>query len=535
VIHSLHQLLERAAHEHPGAVAVVDGDREVPYAELDAMAGQVAAALLAHGVRRGDRVGLYLPKSVEAVAGIYGVLRAGAAYVPLDPDAPAARLALMLADCGVETLLTSSEVAERWSGLIEGRAPLRNLVVLDRPPTGDARTGGGPPGSRSEDPAAPPGLRITPASRVWGRPAAAPVRGTGLDLAYVLYTSGSTGMPKGVMLSHHNALAFVEWAVGAFGVTAGDRLGNHAPLHFDLSVFDLFAAAYAAAAVVLVPRRAAAFPPLLARLTDEARVTVWYSVPSTLTLLATRGGLQPGALPRLRTVLFAGEVFPLQHLRRLRELLPHARFVNLYGPTETNVCTWYEVPPLGPGDGTADRSLPIGSAIDGVEVLAVREDGAPCGPGEIGELLVRGPTVMHGYWGDAERTSLSLVPHPEDLPGPVYRTGDLVTADADGVFSFIGRRDAQVKSRGYRIELGEVEHAVGAHPDVVECAVVAVPDELLTNRLKAYVVARDGLDSSRLVDFCAKRLPAYMLPSEVAFVAALPKTSTGKTDRGALI
>jgi acyl-coenzyme A synthetase/AMP-(fatty) acid ligase len=249
-------------------------------------------------------------------------------------------------------------------------------------------------------------------------------------------------------------------------------------------------------------------------------------------MLVLRGGLKQGDLHALRTILFAGEVFPTRHLRRLMDLLPHVRFANLYGPTETNVCTWWEVEPL-PDDAA---EIPIGRPIANVDTFAVTEDGRLARQGEVGELYVRGPTVMQGYLGDPDKTAARLVRHPfgEVVDQPVYRTGDLVEEAADGSYRFLGRRDDQIKSRGYRIELGDVEAALYGHPAVAECAVVAVPDEVITNRLEAYVVLREEVSKPELLQSCAERIPAYMVPSDLRFAEALPRTSTGKVDRRAL-
>jgi amino acid adenylation domain-containing protein len=396
----------------------------------------------------------------DAVIAVYGILKAGAVYVPLDDQAPAARIAYIANDTDM-------------------RVVLRDLDGIDAYP------------------ATPPTIE---------RDAD--------DLAYILYTSGSTGTPKGVTLSHRNALAFVLWAAEEVGIGADDRLSSHAPLNFDLSVFDLFATAATGATLVLVPRDASVFPIELARLIRDEQISVWYSVPSILTLLTMRGGLDLNPLPALRTVIFAGEVFPTKYLRALMELLPGARFLNFYGPTETNVCTWYEVPRPAPDP------LPIGRPIAGVDIDVVEE-----------ELHVSGPTVMHGYWGDAEKTAGVLSEH-----GGVrtYRTGDFVQWNGDGNLRFLGRRDSQVKSRGYRIELGEVERALSAHERVTECAVLAVPDELMTNRLRAIVAPSGDLTVAELVAFCEERLPRYMIPTEFELRDALPKTTTGKIDRALL-
>jgi acyl-coenzyme A synthetase/AMP-(fatty) acid ligase len=206
--------------------------------------------------------------------------------------------------------------------------------------------------------------------------------------------------------------------------------------------------------------------------------------------------------------------------------------VNLYGPTETNVCTWYEVPEP-PGDGAPP--IPIGRVIAGVRAVAVADDGSPAGPGETGELHVAGPTVMAGYWNDPERTAQVLVPAARTGSGhPSYRTGDIVRVGDDGVFHYLGRRDNQVKSRGHRIELGEIEAAILAHPKVAECALVAVPDDVVTHRLWACVVPDGGLEAADVTRQCRERLPRYMVPDHVELFEELPRTSTGKTDRQAL-
>ncbi|MEO7573465.1 MAG: amino acid adenylation domain-containing protein [Acidimicrobiales bacterium] len=517
----LHHLVTEAAEQRPDAVAVVDRDRSLTYGELDERSARLAAVLAERGVGVGARVGLYLDKSLEAVIGVYAVLRSGAAYVPIDPRSPPARSAYILRDCEVTTLLTGRARSGTWSDLLAEGAPLQHLLVLDGLP--DAL----PPLGIVEV------LDATAASH-----AAAPIstrrhESSDLDLAYILYTSGSTGRPKGVMLTHRNALAFVHWAREEVQVGPDDRLSSHAPFHFDLSVFDLYVTASAGARVCLLPSAASVFPVEIARFIDEQRITVWYSVPSILTMLAEHGNLEPGALETLRTVVFAGEVFPSKYLVKLMGLLPHASFYNWYGPTETNVCTSYRVP-APPEAGVGD--IPIGRSIDGVDTFVVGNDDVVVASGEVGELLVRGSTVMRGYWGDPEKTASRLVtdPRPDALGDPVYRTGDLVSELPGGDYRFHGRVDNQIKSRGYRIELGEIEAAVNAHPSVIECAAVAVPDELISNRIKVVAVVATEIAGSELAAFCATRVPRYMVPDQFELRLALPRTSTGKIDRVAL-
>jgi len=514
----LHHLLERSAACFGDRPAVVDRSRTLTYSELEEQSNRLAHLLLAQGIVQGDRVGLYLDKSAEAIVAVYGVLKSGAVYVPLDPQAPIARVAYVTRNCDIKWLMTGSEQAGSWAELIRQAPQLEGLIVLnnENEPFGDLAGG----------------RAVLDRAAVQAQPQSEPGIGRiGFDLAYILYTSGSTGNPKGVMLSHRNALTFVDWAVDEYGVTSADRLSNHAPLHFDLSIFDIFAAARAGGTLVLVPPEISIFPIEIARFIERNEITVWYSVPSLLSRLSERANLRPGSLPLLRTILFAGEVFPVKYLRKLMLQLPHVRFSNLYGPTETNVCTWYDV--KAPPDELGGP-IPIGAAIGDVEVFAVKDDGTAAAEGDVGELLVRGPTVMRGYWGDPDRTARGLVPDPFGRPEKVYRTGDLVRDDGGGCFRLLGRRDAQIKSRGYRIELGEIETALYRHPAVAECAAIAVPDEMITNRLVAIVGLKFPIEEGTLQQWCAGIIPRYMIPEAFQIRDALPKTSTGKIDRQAL-
>jgi len=511
----LQGLLSQSASRHPDHIAVWARGRSLSYRELEERSNQLAHLLRERGIRKGDRVGLYFPKTVESVVSMFGVLKAGAIYVPLDPQQPAQRIAYIIDNCGIKALVTTRE---RLQGLEP--ASLESVefsVFTDRP--GEPRKAA--PGVRWEQ------LAVFPASH--------PPSGlqlTALDLAYILYTSGSTGQPKGVMLSHLNALTFVQWCAETFQVGPEDRLSNHAPLHFDLSVFDVYNAIEAGASVHMVPEDVLLFPTSLAKFIAAQGISVWYSVPSALVYLVLRGSLQTQNLERLRLVLFAGEVFPMKYLRQLAEVLPGVELYNLYGPTETNVCTYYRVDRAKLA--MAER-IPIGRACTNTDVFAVDQGDRFIQPGQTGELYVRGPSVTCGYWGDPEKTRQMIVPNrfQPRYEEKIYRTGDLVTLREDGDYDFAGRRDSQIKSRGYRIELGEIEAALLSHPGVSEAAAVAVPDEQVGNRIKAIVVLHGSvtLTAAALQQHCAQRLPKYMIPELVDFRASLPKTSTGKLDR----
>lgn len=511
----IHHYLRDSARNDPDAVAVVEGDRSTTYGELDRRSDSLAARLVELGIARGDRVGIYLPKSTEAVVGIYAAMKAGAAYVPIDPSAPQSRVAYIAQNCGIRHVVSAASKRSSWAVL--GAAGVEHVLALD-----------------TDDPGTAEGVEVHASS--WLEQGDAPNDpGTiDQDLAYILYTSGSTGDPKGVMLSHLNCRAFVEWTVDEYAVTSDDRLSSHAPFHFDLSTFDLFGAALVGAPVYLVPGKASVFPVEIARFIDRHEITVWYSVPSILTMLTERAGLEQGALPTLRTILFAGEVFPTKYLSRIMRLLPHVEFANLFGPTETNVCTAYRVPEPPEEDGP---TISIGKAIGNVETFVVDESDTIVERGTTGELLVRGPTVMRGYWGDPERTAAKLVASPIDrhLGDPIYRTGDLVQEMDDGNYRFLGRSDNQIKSRGYRIELGDIEAALVAHPDVAGAAAIAVPDDMISNRIIAYIAGSTDMDTEQVKSFCATRIPKYMVPETLLVTDELPMTSTGKLDRQALV
>ena len=506
----LHAYLEAQAAQrgaHP-AVAETDG-AAISYAELDALSDALRDRLQAMGVVPGDRVGMCLHKSIDAVATIFAILKCGAAYVPVDPTAPAARNAYIFGNCGVRAAVIEACFEAGLCTQMEGPGAPPFLVL--------PRAGGGH------------GLRagLDALNATSPAPRGRTVKPGADDLAYILYTSGSTGRPKGVMLSHRNATTFIDWCSAELGPRPEDRFSAHAPFHFDLSILDIFLSIKHGATLVVIGEVVGKDPEELARVIAASRITVWYSAPSMLSLLAQRGRLEQHDYRHLRTVLFAGEVFPVVHLRALTKLWPGRAYHNLYGPTETNVCTAYRIPSRIPDDRV--EPYPIGKVCSHLEGIVVDASGQPLSAASEGELCIAGPAVMRGYWNDATQTEQRFV---TVLGRRWYRTGDIVRLDESGDYVYLGRRDRMVKKRGYRVELDEIEACLYRHPDVLEAAVVALPHDELGLLVRAHLGTRDGqrLSVIKLKSFCAQHLPAYMIPDRFEFHAVLPKTSTGKTD-----
>ncbi|MEU6194018.1 amino acid adenylation domain-containing protein [Streptomyces sp. NPDC047061] len=513
--------LEAAVRRHPDAVAVKDQQRRVTYAELDEISNGVASALTAAGPVSGRRIGIWLNKSVEAVAAIHAVLRSGAAYVPTDPTAPPRRAAAVLADCQAAWLITTPERARSLRACAPELAETLSFLYV---------------GAHDEE--LPAGAGATTWEDAVSRYAdAAPLRVPAEpdDVAYLLYTSGSTGSPKGVVLTHANARAFVDWAVDEFSLTSSDVLASHAPLHFDLSILDVFGAAACAGAVALVPESRQGLGPALVRFAADQDVSVWYSVPTALRRMAEGANGDMLATTRLRVVAFAGEEYPTRHLRSLRGALPaDSALYNLYGPTETNVCTFHR---LGPEDLAehAPASPPIGRPCPYATAFLLDGDGTalPETGETAGELCVGGGSVMRGYWNDPVRTAAAGVEHEGRR---FHRTGDLVRRLADGRLVFVGREDTMVKVRGHRIELGEIEAVLDTRPDVGDAVCLVAPGPDGTDHLVAFVTAVPGTepDERTLRRHCREFLPGYMVPGHIEVVTAMDYTSTGKVDRRSL-
>ncbi len=464
------------------------------YHELNAQTDEIARHLLMRGLRRGDRVLICAAKSPRAIAAICAILRVGAIYVPIDPAAPPERAALQAETIAPELAIVDDARVQTFEQILTPE----QILSLDQPISNSAA---------QDQLAKRQGQRSVN------------------DPAYILMTSGTTGTPKGIVHTHSSGLAYAKMAAHLCELSESDRVSHHTPTHFDMSIFDIFSTALAGACVVIIPEMHSKLPASLSALAEAQQITVWYSVPYALIQLTERGALDARDLSALRVVMFAGEKMPPPMLQAFADHVPHARFINAYGPTETNHCTTAR---FTRDDLDGVSPLPIGYAADGIQARIGDEPEEP----EVGELLIASEQIMQGYWRDPVQTDAAFcfLPDRDGVERTFYRTGDIVRRDTDGQFQLIGRKDRQVKLRGFRIELDEVELALVTQPEISEAVVVLAKQEL-----HAFVSGPSAADPDHIRRQVAATLPRYAIPQRIEWLAAMPRTSTGKIDRRKLM
>lgn len=473
---------------------LIPGESTISYQELSVAVTAFAVRLSAAGVRPGNRVGVQLPKSFVAVTALLAILRVKAVCVPIEVGAPVIRSDRIFAEAGVALIVTSpGNAASAGTQLnVEARlpGPTAETILLKV-------------GNKDTTSIYPP------------------------DLAYILYTSGSTGFPKGVMLTHENMACFVTWATDRFALVPGDVLSSIAPLHFDLSIFDLFAGLTAGATVLLCDAATVRNPLLLAAQLADHRASVVYATPTLLQLLLQYGKLAATGYTGPTRLLYAGEIFPPSALHELRKQWPEAEVYNLYGPTETNVVTAYHVPRTFHG-----AAIPIGTDCPYAECRLWDGGFLAPEPGAEGELWVAGSSVAAGYVGEDKHPSFT------EVAGKCwYKTGDWVRLDPAGRYVFLGRRDRMIKRNGNRVEPAEIERCLGEHPAVAAAAVLPVKGKKARRKLLAIITLRPGAgvpDREALRAYCLDRLPVHFLPDGFRVVDELPLTASHKTDYSAL-
>jgi amino acid adenylation domain-containing protein len=514
-----HGFLEQA-EQRPDASAIAWKGERLSYGELASASHRIAQLLHGLGCRRGDRVVLLLPKSPLAISAMLGTLSADCAYTPVDLKNPAARVAQILTVLDARVLLACRAAEKLVKALVAegGLPPSVRIAWLDGEPDGL------PAHATAADLARCEGVALPTAN------------GEG-DLAHILFTSGSTGVPKGVMITHANVIHFIRWAIDHFGIQPGDRCSGHSPLHFDLSTFDTYGSLWAGAELHPVAPEMNLLPHKLAKFIRDAELTQWFSVPSALNHMAKAEAVGEYDFPSLRRLLWCGEAWHAAGLAHWMRRLPHVRFTNLYGPTEATIASsFYDVPQL-PEDET--KPVPIGQPCAGEDLLVLDDALRPAAVGETGDLFIRGVGLSPGYWKDAAKTDAAFLPSPfgDDADDRIYRTGDLARFAENGDLVLVGRADTQIKSRGYRIELGEIEAVLHAIDELEESAVVAVESAGIDGlAIACGFVPREGiaLEPTDLRVRLSARLPAYMIPSQWRRFERLPLNANGKVDRKAL-
>ncbi|GAB4293317.1 MAG: hypothetical protein Kow0098_14100 [Ignavibacteriaceae bacterium] len=503
----LQHLLEESARKFPDKIAIEElNGRKITYSELNGLADEVKIKLQKSGISEFDRVGIYSHKNIDMVISVFGILKAGATYVPVDPGSPPARNAFIMNDCLVKGVILEENFISDFKDQLKAYDLKVNYDL-----TGTLKLLDGP-GKFEKNAESENDIQCDLPDD---------------SLAYILYTSGSTGNPKGVKYSHYGALAFIDWCSETFAPEGNDRFSSHAPFHFDLSIHDLYVSLKHGATLVLIDEETGKQPMILAEKISEKRISIWYSTPSILTLLVKFGKLEKYDYSELRIIHFAGEVFPVKHLRDLKKIWNGKTFYNLYGPTETNVCTYYKIPDEIPDDRI--EPFPIGKNCSHLKTKVFDSSGTPVEKGKEGELCVSG-LIMQGYWNLPEKNKSVFF---NDSNGTKwYRTGDIVIENSDGNYIYVSRKDRMVKRRGYRVELGEIETALYKHPSVLEAAAVSTTDKEGGVIIKAFLCMLQETEASviKMKKFCSENLPQYMIPDRFSFRSSLPKTSTNKID-----
>ena len=512
MIATLPHIIVSAAKTCPEREAFRCGPHLLTYGELNDKTDQLAGHLISKGVKKGDRVGVYLFRSIKTAIAIYGIMKAGAAFVPIDPGLPISRITYLLKDCGIEHLVTHPLLQKKHRKIIYGQTPLLSLI-----------------GSKMSD--------IDSIS--WENLFDCSLKDDSMpdlnedDLAYVMYTSGSTGHPKGIMHTHKSGMSYARLSVNLFDIKPQDRLASHAPLHFDISTLGYLSGPLAKATTVILSEAHVKMATSLASLIEKERISIWYSVPLALVQLLQNGNIQHKDLSALRLILFGGEVFATKYLREWMQRCPKTRFYNIYGPAEVNQCTAYELksPPA------ENEIVPIGHVWEETEFRILDENGNPKKDGS-GELAIHSTTMMSGYWNNGALTEKSWY-HEKSSEGnkTFFKTGDVVFKNEEGNLVFLGRNDRQVKIRGYRIEIDEIEAALLAHENVVEAAVVTVQKNQTEKEILAAVILneKEVLGQKELKTHCRKLLPSYAVPESIAFMHDFPRTGSGKIDRNFIV
>jgi len=504
-----HSILN-SANRFPDREAFTDGQQVLTHSQMADRMKQLADMLDQLGVKKGDRIGIYMNRCMETAIAIYGIMYLGAVYVPLDPKAPIHRTNSLVKNCDIGIIISHPPQRKKIENIFEEDNDLHTIVGLPEEYA---------PHYISWEEVYEQSSNFRPGKLI--KPT---------DLAYIMYTSGSTGQPKGIMHTHFSGLSYARLSADLYGLNENDKIGNHAPIHFDISTLGYFTAPLVGATTLIVPDAYTIMPASLSQLMAKERLTVWYSVPLAMIQLLQKGLLKERDLSSLKWILYGGEPFPPKYMRALMKHWPNAQFCNVYGPAEVNQCTNYQIP-TPPVD---NEPIPIGDVWAETKCLIINEEDEVVQKGKQGELLIHSTTRMKGYWQNDVLTQQSLYTHTnsDGKQEIYYRTGDLFHRDEQNRLQFNGRKDHQVKIRGYRVELDAVEALLVTHPAILESAVFTVQNND-SKQIQAAVILNEStrVDKNDLIAFLKQQLPYYAVPEKIHTLDAFPRTGSGKIKR----
>jgi amino acid adenylation domain-containing protein len=516
------EMLSEYAQNSPENEALVCGEKRLTYADTDRISDQIANYLYSIGIKKGDRVGISMRKCVEYICCLFGIMKSGACYVPIDHEFPLQRKMQIIKDCDIQILICDNNITDC---VVADRAvfsEIKHMLFLGNGETLKAEN---------------IEIQQFEALAAGEQSFKVPVDICDNDLIYVMYTSGSTGKPKGVMVTHGNIKVFVDWCVDKLQIEPQDRILNTAPFTFDLSGLDIFNSFHSGATMIIVEDQR--MINMVFYTISQEQVTFVSTVPTLIgAMVQTPQIFKRYNLESVRTFITGAALCPPIFMMKLHEHLPKAKLYNLYGPTEAAIyCLYHEIDPK---NLDKDTPLPIGIPFENTEAYIIDHNGNEAVKGEPGEIVLRGSHVSPGYFGNEKQTKMAfrpftLLPH---LNENVYYTGDIGRQDEKGLFYFLGRKDDLIKSRGFRIELNEIEIALSGLDDKLhEFAAVAIPDPINENLIYAAVVPKNSIRISEdeIINHCVLKIPSYMVPEKVVFFKSLPKTSSGKISRKEIV
>ncbi len=518
-MHMTYEWARNQAIRNPDRRAISLDTEHLTFGEIETKSNQLADLLLQCGLEKDERVGLLMEKTPNAIVAMHGINKAGGVYIPIDIHSPTNRVKKILAVSDVSMVMVDDHARQLFFDLKNEPSRFSSLPWIwwsriSREPNKCS-------------------------NRLFGYRdlASAPdhahaVCRDGSRTAHILFTSGSTGSPKGVEITHNNIRTFIDWSVDYFGITPEDRVSCHSPLHFDLSTFDIYGSLAAGSQLFIVDPSISVIPGKLSKFILDNRLTQWFSVPSLLSYLARFNAIPAGGFPDLERLIWCGEVFPIQSLRYWMEALPDVRFTNLYGPTEATIASSYYTVPCIPDTD----EIPIGTPCKGEKLMVLDEELNEMKSGEIGDLYISGAGLSPGYWKDTEKTMAAFQTRKDPAGNIVriYKTGDLASMDEHGLFYYHGRSDQQIKSRGYRIELGEIENALDELNIFLEFAIVSVNSSGFEGKSIGCAFVPTDHNHLALPDvkqLLSEKIPSYMIPQHWCSYPLLPRNGNGKIDR----